>query len=395
MQTKQPRTRILKKSWLASYRDYIIKQESPDLFHFWVGATLIAAAMRRNVYVDRGAYCVYPNQYAFLVAKSGRCKKSAAMEIGLELIRNIDSIHVVHGRATVEGLIDTMDRACVDPSGVVKPDGSVFLHADELAYLFGKASYIQDLLTFLTAAYTSKANLDFLTRGKGLAKVRNPCPTILTGTTPEQMGDIFPSMVLTGGFMARVLLIYGERGDRVAEPSLNRDMEDALINDLGCISQMCGEMIMKEEARLYFNEWYENLPDVDRIELESFYERKHDHVLKTAMVLSASESDEMTMTLDHLQMAIMAIDNIEARRIDALESIGATAQSTLADKVLAYIRLHYPKSISHSVLMRKVYKNLTYGAKEFNEIIEMLKEQNLIKDGASEKGIHYVLKKLK
>jgi hypothetical protein len=386
----QPRKRILKGSWLQSYRRYIVKQESPDIFHFWVGVSLITAAMRRNVYVDRNAYEVYPNQYIFLIGKSG-CKKSAAMEIGLDLIHNIEGINTVHGRATVEGLIDSMSRASEDPSGKIKPDGSILLHADELAYLFGKASYITDLISFLTSAYTAKARLDFLTRTKGLAKVRNPCPTIITSTTPEQMGEIFPSAVLSSGFIARILLVFGEAGSRVAEPILNRDMKDSLIHDLGCVSQMCGEMVMTPEAKSFFNTWYEEMPPTDRVELESFYGRKHDHVLKTAMVLSAAESDKMILTIEHINAAIMAIDNIETRRIDALDGIGASIHSILTDQVYAYVKLHHPAGISHSLLLRRVYKRLTRGGIEFKEIIESLKDQRAIMEEASPKGIFYKL----
>lgn len=391
MQIQPRRNRVLGESWLTAYRKYIIKQEAPDIFHFWVAISLIATALKRNVYIDRDAYQVYPNQYIFLVAKSGLCKKSAAMDIGLDLIRKIENITVVHGRATVEGLIELMKRASPDPKGVIKPDGSMLLHADELAYLFGKASYITDLITFLTAAYSSKANLDFLTRKKGLEKVRNPCPTILAGTTPEQMGDIFPSLVLSSGFMARILLIWGEEVKRIAKPSLRKEMEDALINDLGCIAQLCGEMMMTEEADNYFNDWYDALIPPGLSELIAFFQRKHDHVLKTAIVISAAESDEMKVTLKHLLAAIAAVEYVEERIPDAIASIGATIQSSIADQIVNVLRLRDPVPVSHSVVLRRVYRRLTYGAQEFKQIIDSLKESDRIKEIADAKGVFYKL----
>lgn len=392
-QQKEKRERILNDSWLLAYKNYIIRQESPDVFHFWVGMTLVLAAMRRNVFIDRGAYKVFPNQYVFLVAKSGLCKKSAAMDIGLDLIRKIEGITAVHGRATVEGLIDLMNKFSLDPKGKIKPDGSVLIHADELSYLFGKASYITDLITFFTSAYTSKARLDFLTRNKGRAEVKNPCPTILAGTTPEQMGDIFPSLVLASGFMARVVLVWGDEVERVAKPEINHAMEDTLIHDLGCIADLCGEMKLTEEAENFFDRWYEEmLPPAD-LEFIAFYQRKHDHVLKTAMAISAAESDYMQITLTHLHAAIGAIEYVEEKLPDALASIGSTAQSHLGEQIFGIIKANHPKLTAHSTLMRRVYKRLNYGAPEFQGIIDGLKEAKRIKEEASvgSKGIYYTL----
>ena len=390
------RKRKLQKSWLESYRDYIIKQESPDIFHFWVGITIIATALKRNVYIDRGAYHVFPNVYTFLVAKSGLCRKSKAMDIGVDLIDHIEGLDIIHGRMTVEGLIDTMDKASIspgDPDQKIKPDGSVLLHADELSYMLGKASYITDLISFLTAAYTGKAKLDFLTRGRGLCKVRNPCLTILAGTTPEQMGEIFPSMTLMSGFMARILLIYGDNPTRVPKPKLDVAMEEFLVHDLGCIGDLYGPIHLSEEADIAFDTWYENLDHAPQNELKSFYERKHDLVLKTAMILSVSESDKMIITKSHFISALAAVENVETRMPAALAYVGATQQSNTADMVESIIVANMPEPISHSVLLRRIYKRLTGGAPEFQMIVDSLKESNRIQEEASERGVFYFIEK--
>lgn len=387
------RERQLNESWLTAYRRYIVKQESPDIFHFWVGMQMISAALKRNIYIDRDAYKVYPNQYVFLVADSGLCKKSTAMEIGLDLVKKIEGIDVVHGRMSVEGLIDYMDKASIGANGKVRPDGSVLIHADELAYLFGKASYITDLVTFFTAAYTSKAQLDFLTRNKGFCKVRNPCPSIITGTTPEQIGDIFPSLTLVSGFMARVLMIYGEAGARVAKPKLNRDLEDILIHDLGCISEMFGEIKLTEEVDQAFDTWYESMASPPVPELSSFYERKHDHVLKASLVISVAESDKMIIDMSHFTKAINVIEYIEKRIPRAISYIGSTVQGSIIDLMLGIIRTTHPRPMSRSVLLRRIYRRLTGGAKEFQEIIDNLIEQEKIDYEASPQGIFYTIKK--
>lgn len=378
-------------NWLTSYKDYIIKHESPDIFHFWVAVQMIATALGRGVWINRGAYVVYPNQYVILVAKSGSCRKSVAMEIGLDLIDEVENTHILHERMTVEGLMDRLQRVLVLPNGRVVPDGSLLIHADELSNLFGKASYITDLLSFLTAAYTSKAKLDFLTRSRSLTSVRNPCIGLLAGTTPDSMSEIFPSLTLVSGLIGRILLIVGERGERVSKPKLKKSLRSVLIHDLIRISKLYGEMTVTKETEAAFDSWYNAFPKDVSAELSTFYERKHDHVWKMAIIMSISESDEMIITHDHFLSAIQAIELVESRMSEVLTYIGATSQSSVADFVFSFIKAKHPEPLSHSILLRKSYRRLQ-GLNEFKDIIDALVEQNRIVQAASRHGIYYSLK---
>lgn len=379
-------------NWLKAYKNYIIRHESPGIFHFWVGSQMLASALRRSVWINRGAYTVYPNQYVILVAKSGSCRKSVAMEIGLDLIDEVEDVHVLHERMTVEGLMDRMQRVAILPNGRVVPDGSLLIHADELANLFGKASYISDLMSFLTAAYTAKAKLDFLTRSRGLNSIRNPCITFLAGTTPDQMSEIFPSLTLASGLMGRILLIVGERGTRVSKPKLDTSLRPDLVHDLTEVTKIYGEMIITDEAEDAFDKWYNNFPNIPSAELTTYYERKHDHVWKMAMILSVAESDKLVLTRDHFLNAVQAIELVEQRMSEVLAFIGATTQSTIADFVYSFIKAKHPEPISHSVLLRRVYRKLQ-SINEFRDIVETLVDSNRIVQAASRHGIYYSLKK--
>ncbi|MDO9592989.1 MAG: hypothetical protein Q7I98_07355 [Erysipelotrichaceae bacterium] len=378
-------------NWLKAYKNYIISHESPPIYHFWVATQMISTVLRRNVWINRGAYTVYPNQYIILVAKSGSCRKSVAMEIGLDLINEIKGVHVLHERMTVEGLMDRMQRVLVLPNGRVIPDGSLLIHADELSNLFGKASYISDLMSFLTAAYTSKAKLDFLTRSRGLGSVRNPCITFLAGTTPDSMSEIFPSLTLASGLIGRILLIVGERGKKVSKPMLDESIRPDLIHDLIEISNLYGEMIITDETEKTFDEWYKKFPENPPSELRTYYERKHDHVWKASIIMSISESDKMIITRDHLLSAIQAVELVESRMGEVLSYIGATVQSSVADYIYSFIKTKHPEPLSHSVLLRKVYRRIQ-STSEFRDIIDTLVDSEKIVQAASRHGIYYSLK---
>lgn len=383
--------RQLKDGWIETYKNYIIRQESPDAFHLWVAMQMIAVTLKRNIFVDRNTYRVYPNQYVFLIGESGSCKKSGAMEIGLDLLQEIKEVNIIHERTTVEGLMDLMSRVVVNTeTNKVTNDGSVLIHADELSNLFGRASYITDLVSFLTAAYTSRAKLEFLTRNKGACSIKNPCPSILAGTTPDSMGQIFPSATVRSGFMARVMLILGSRGRRVADPMLDKSLQPSLVHDLHEISMLRGEIRLCDEANALFKSWYEAAPPPKYSELFPFYERKHDHVLKAAMVFSVSESNSMIITTKHLTRAINAVEYIEALIPHALTYIGATTQSNVADVIEGFVRSRSPLPVKHSELLRKVYR-LVKDGNEFKAIIETLVEAGRLETVTEKAAMYYVI----
>ena len=386
--------RKLPGSWMISYRDYIVKQESPAIFHFWVSSQIVSSALRRNIWIDRGAYTVYPNQYVILIAMSGAARKSVAMEIGLDLLNEIKDTMVLHERMTVEGLIDEAQRTLLLPNGKIVPDGSVLIHADELSNLFGKASYITDLMSFLTAGYTSKTKLDFLTRSKKLCRLRNACIGLLAGTTPDQMCEIFPTMTMTSGLLGRIMLVSGYKGTKYPKPELNKSMRGPLIEDLQDISTMYGEMKLTKEADTFFDSWYMTIPDDPPQELASFYERKHDHVLKLAMLISAAESSVLSITKAHLESAITAIDYAEQFIPEALAYIGASMQSSVVDLVFSIIRKSHPERMQHSVLLRKVYRRIK-NKSDFGDIIEILHESGRINIEVSRAGRSYGVKQTK
>lgn len=386
-------SRKIKGGWIQGYHTYIHKQESPSEFHFWVGMSMISASLRRHIHIDRGAYKVHPNQYIILLAESATCRKSVAMEIGLHILETNENVKIVHERATLEGLIDVMKRSWIAPGGAVKPDGSIVLHADELSNLFGKASFITDLTSFLTSAYTSKSGtMDFLTRNKGWAKVQDPCPCLLAGTTPEQLGEIFPVMTLASGFMGRVLLIVGRRGERVSKPLLRKEMEQNLADDLFQMGMLEGEMKLTDEAEEIYTKWYESMPDAPSTEAVAFHERKHDHVLKTAMLLSISDSDEMELNREHLEIALNQIEHVELNIPRAVAYVGATDRSNIGDVIVRMITRNAPEALSHSLILNRMYKRLQ-DSEELTLVMNTLCDSERVKREVRSSGIYYTIKK--
>lgn len=384
--------RKLKEGWLKSYLNYIERQESPEIYHLWVGISIISASLRRRVYIDRESYELYPNSYIVLVSDSGVSRKSGAMEIGLDLLDNIDDIFTIHGKATPEGLADVMGRITQTPDGKIIPDGSVFLHSDELSGIFGQSSYVPDLVSFMLAVYSSKTKVDFVTRSKGIVSVRNPCLTVLSATTPEQLSDLFTSSTMKAGISGRILFIWNsKRTTRVSKPKLRKSMVNSLVADLKAISKLYGIMTIEPDAERIFDNWYNKYEPPADAELSPFAERIHDHVLKTSMILSVSESDSKIIRPGHMESAILAVDRVEQLLPAVYSTVGATAESKIGRIILKVLQRHAPEPVSHSVLLRRVYKHVQ-NAEVFKRIIETLEETKKISREISSHGEFYKLR---
>jgi hypothetical protein len=60
--------------------------------------------------------------------------------------------------------------------------------------------------------------------------------------------------------------------------------------------------------------------------------------------------------------------------------------------MLSILKTVAPHTMSHSVLLRRVYRKLTHGGEEFSGYIEDLKERGHIVESIDGKSIHYKLK---
>lgn len=383
--------RRINRGWIETYiKEYIIKQESPLQFHFWVATQMIGATLRRNVWLNRGAYKLYPNMFVFLITESGACRKGAAMRLGLKFLQNVKEVSILYERTSLEGLMVRMDKVTKLPNDKFIPDGSILIVADELSDLFGTAAYLGDLVSGLTSMYTG-ARFDLTTRNKGVLSVINPAPSILAGCTPEHFGKIFPEITKSSGFLGRVILVTGFREHRVSKPEVKHDLEEYLLEDLQAIADLYGEIRLSHEAEQWFDDWYNELPEEPNHGLPAFHERKHDHLLKLAMVLSISENDEMIVHLNHLEAALIVLDLIEEGIDPAIQYIGATGESVLGEHVMRILKGHKGE-MDHSSLMRRMYKYVK-NSDDFRLLMDTLSDTGRVAMRRENKKIVYKLTK--
>lgn len=311
--------------WLYAYEQFTRGTESPDSFHLWTGIATIAAAAQRKIYLEYGHNTVHSNFFLVLVGPSGGPRKSSAMNVGRRLLKRLDEygikIHMAPKKATSAALISRMS--------LIKdaPHQSITAFASELGTLLGANS--TDITDILTDLWDCDPDFDKDTVSRGAEKITAPWINVIGATTPTWLGENLPKTAAEGGFVSRGLYVYAEdKPRRVARPIITDEQHEIgrlLVADLAEISRLEGPFQFSESGGTYFDEWYNdasNFRPKYGNRMETYYERKHIHVLKTAMALSLSSGDSLLLEPAQLSTAIDLVEDLERTMALSFQGVG-------------------------------------------------------------------------
>ena len=376
--------RKLEGSWLRHYLDFTKGMESPEIFHFWVGISLIATALGRNTYLDRGYFKLYPNMFIVLLAESEECAKSTAIKIGVNMVLRAEDMEgcpmIFAQKATPQALVETLvdETGVPDADMVITKNAEVYITASELAVLLGKKEKNSELLTMLTDLYDCPDKWAYKTRFKGWEQVVNACLNMIAGTTPKWLRLTIPSDAIAGGFVSRLVFIYVNHTDREFPHPEYGDAEERirvkLVHDLSLIRRIKGPFKWGTGSKDWYADWYKVNAERLRKAPELYVRRKKDLVLKLAMCISASKSDDRTISIEDLRTGISAVNKVEEYLPVAIALISSTTMGDDTRKVLEIVRREL--KVGHSSLLRRLWHVLD--AKRLGEIILTLEESGLI-----------------
>ena len=380
-------------NWLSGYRDYTAQLESPDAFHIWTALSVISASLKRQVFVDQAYFMVYPNLYVLLVAPPGTCRKSQAMNTGLKLLRAVPAIHIEANKMTPEALINslcsggqtqaikTKAKKTNATTITVRQVCTSVLFSPEFSVMLGKDAENNGMLSILTDLFDSPDSWIYETRGRGQEIVSNVYLSIFGATTPAWLSNSIPDNAIGLGLNSRFIHV-AQKARRHANPrpkitpALLR-LRDSLIEDLIQISMLRGEMVLTSAADTFYDEWYRalNTKNLDE-KFWGYLERKPVHILKVATILSIAESDRLVLTRDHLEMALVLLNQIELRMPEAFISAGSTSGKDI-QRVLQQIILSGGQ-IEYGDLVQANIRYLT--SPQIEIIIRTMREGNIIEE---------------
>lgn len=360
--------------WLKGYAEYTAQSDSPQVFHMWCALGTIAGAAQRKIYMPYAYYDVHTNMFIVLVSPPGRGKKSSAMRAAKAILKEVEPrVNFVSESGSFEGLIGSFAK-------ITNPTHqSMTLYSSELGSLMSTNPV--GMVDFLTDIYDGNPDWGRQTVKHDLQVIKKPWLNLISGTTPKWLSERLGLIALEGGLMARTILPYSEdlilENPRPKETPAFRAVKQALIHDLSIIATLNGTFDFDGgddgETAQWYDSWYKDrtrYPAISDPRTASYYDRKHIHLLKVAMLLSLSHKDELVLDLPDLQRALKFLDATESGMRLALNAVGRNEQASEASTIMAQLRAR--GKISYQELLIENFSHMRFGKKGFDEALSAL-----------------------
>lgn len=362
------------------------------MFALWSAIFAVNSCLKRDCFIDQGHFTVYPNLYVNLTAGSGVCRKSTAAYVMLDFLREVDPvINILSQRITPQELIGTLSKKAVKDKTILIDEAVGCFVADELSTLIDKSNEMKVLIPILTKLYDCK-DFDYATRKHGKELVQNPCLSIFGGSTLEWIKEAFPTHAIGGGFTARFIFPYRDEKDRripwPVKSEENAERFKKIASDLNQIASMRGSMgVTKDAIELYSSEYLSFLDgDLAKDHLTSRYAaRRHVHLLKISMAISASTRDTREITKEDMWKSIRIIQGSEARRGLIMRKIISEPIGDLCEQVMSLIMSD--KEVRRGSLIYKMGHRISH--KELDVILEGFEASRRVKKFAKGGEIWY------
>lgn len=377
-------------SFIAQYLKYTKKQESPEAFHLWTSITLLSGVLGRKCFLHKGFYTLYPNLFVILVAGSARCRKSTAINIGIDLLDGLETPKIISGKITPERFIIELEQSPkVDSAGVTTHlSPNILVHSSELSVFLTKQSYGEPLIHILTDLFDCPNKWSYKTKNSNETNLKDVFLSILAATTPTGVAQGIPIAALHEGFASRVLFCFqGDTPRRNPFPELTEEevaLQGRLRRMLRERSQLAGQFQLDAQAKEWYRGWYDyhmaENPDDSR--LDGVHGRKHDQVLRLGIILAGDRMRKVICDAD-LDAALLAIENLEKEVSGAFREIGSDDTTPFMNRMRSFMHKH--KVVSHSMLLRALYP---LSATVFKTIVETAVESGWLKRAPDNYGLY-------
>jgi hypothetical protein len=358
---------------------------SPQPFLDWSFYSMIGAALQRRVWIgDIRAKPLFPNLYTVLVADPGVGKTQATDPVmrflshwkrGAKENKDVffdqheynnvakktqeepTLIQIAPNATTYEALCRSFSR-CI--SAFMPPNSnngsptipyvhsSLCFNLDELSSLLRRHS--DDVVNFLLQAYDC-SSYSYESVGRGKDYIKNPCLSILAGTTPDFLKRVFGTQdaLLSGGLASRIIFVYADEPRfRTSFPLPMKDHQHeagkVVLDHIKKLTEVYGYVDFGPEALAFFDDWWKNIEPKTRVnnhpKLKDYYARKNINVIKLATALWFGENTT-TKVVDGVKWLQRAIDIFDATERDMHKVLQFEARNPvagLAKQILNYIK---------------------------------------------------------
>jgi len=365
-------------TWIDEVMAQTAEVESPKSYVYWAALTTISAAVRNNVYLNKFYYKLYPNIFCFLIGPSG-VKKGFPIKMAEDIIRLVGGIRVISGKASIQGITSSLATTQTFKDGSAPiTDSAGFIPAPEFA-----ASLVRDetALTMLTNLYDGHAHEVFdVTLKSGIEKMKRPNLVIIGGMNDPMFDDIITAREMTGGFIARSLLVLeSERGYVNAltrAPKVPYEPEK-LAPYVREVAKVKGEFKWTQAAMDFYEDWYYNkFKPTEANDKTGTVNRIHDTILKVTMLLSLSRRLSLNIELGDLTEAFQKVLILQHNAQQMTDQSGKSDLAPATKIVLKELMAAPEYKMTRTQLLQRHYNDFT--SLELDQVCEHLVETKFL-----------------
>lgn len=326
-------------TFLNAYRSYGERlTDAPPVFHVWVGLSILGAALGNGVWVYAWGGRKFPHLWTVLLADSGVFRKTTAINIGVDILREAEPARVYPSEWSFEALLNILASR---PAGLlVAREFRRFMAATSREYALGAKEALVDL-------YDSPPVDERRTKAEGLVQIKDAAPALLSGTTLDWFASSLRAEDIGGGLFSRLLVVTGRepgdwRGLGATRAASDYEVRASLVDHLkGLKSNMAGELDISA-IKDPFNEWlrgYERRwAAICPTEMAGAISRSGTTCLKLAMAFQASFDPCNTLSLKAFEDARDLLQHTHSNMAKLVaEGVSLDIYARERQKVLALI----------------------------------------------------------
>jgi Protein of unknown function (DUF3987) len=338
------------KDWIPAFLDNVGIVEAPRLMLFWCAVSAVAGCLRKKVWMDFRRYQWTPNFFIILVAPPGIISKSSTADLAMDLLRKVPGIKFGPDIVTWPALVSAFAAASesYEYNEEWYPMSPITLIASELGNLINP--HDKEQINLFINLWDGRRSLEKITKMSGNDLVESPWINMLGCTTPHWIADNMPAATVGGGFTSRCVFVYADRKENFVaygDEAVHKDYEARkgdLIHDLEYIAlNLCGEYKLSPEARAFGKVWYEELwskkaEAISGDMLDGYVARKQTHMHKLAMVIAASQRDDLVISVEDLALANTMLTSTEKDINKVFARIGKSEESLHAEQFIQLVQ---------------------------------------------------------
>lgn len=382
-------------SWIDLVTEATKGSEAPERYFWWSAMAMLSATVKKNVWVDRYYYKLYPNIFVVLVSRRSGLRKGVPISLATRVLTEVNNTRIIEGRNTIESIIQELSTQRTTESIVHSEAQGILLSGEWDTFLVEN----DHGLTILTALHNTHEHTNgwkYSIKSAPEQQLKAPCITLLAASNETLFNDMVQAKDIEGGFIARTFIVYESK--RRGRNSLMERPEGivetkVLAQHLKDVAQVEGEFILPPRTRKLYDKWYNRLCDVSDSydDRTGTLERTGDQVLKAAMLISLSKKLDKVIELEDLQEAI---DQCEYCIAGVKKVTMGAGQSEIAPAVAKVLKLLIETDfheLSRLKLLQRLWPDID--AMVMDRVIETLTSSGAVitRRGHGKEGIIYTM----